>query len=203
MAACNLLVPIAAALALTACATPGGIEVTRFHLGQPLPHASVAVVAVDPAAASSLAFRSYADAVAAELARVGFERAVAPGSATYIAALGVTQTTQAVRRAPPVRIGFGVGVGGGGYHGGGGVGAGVSTPVGQGRVEATRVNTLSLKLKRRTDEALLWEGTASAAADARDAGSALTAAVPVLAHALLAEFPGRSGVTARYPLPRR
>ncbi len=202
MARRNLIVPIGAALLLAACATPGGIEVTRFHLSQPLPHASVAVVAVDPAAASSLAFASYADAVAAELARVGYERAVAPGSATYIAALSVTQTTQTVRRAPPVQIGFGVGIGGGGYRGGG-VGAGVSTPVGPGRIEAIRVNTLSLKLKRRTDEALLWEGTATAAADAHDAASRLTTAVPALAQALLAEFPGRSGVTARYPLPRR
>ncbi len=200
-----LLAPVSAALLLAACATGGGIEVTRFHLNQPVPRASVAVVATDPVVAQSLEFRTYAAAVASEMARIGFDTAVAPGSATYLAAVSVTQQSHAVQRPSPFRIGVGLGgFGGGGYGGGTAVGGGlgVSAPVGKGRIDETRFNTLSIKLKRRADESLIWEGTATDLTSGRDPNSSLSAAVPALAHAMLADFPGRSGVTAHYPQPR-
>lgn len=200
-----LIGTVAAALLLSACATGGGIEVTRFHLNQPVPRASVAVVATDPVVAQSLEFRTYAAAVASELAGIGFDTAVAPGSATYLAAVSITQQSHAVQRPSPFRIGFGLGgFGGGGYRGGTAVGGGVgvSAPVGKGRIDETKFNTLSIKLKRRADESLLWEGTATDLTTGRDPNSSLSAAVPALAHAMLADFPGRSGVTAHYPQPR-
>lgn len=199
-----LLAPVSATLLLAACATSGGIEVTRFHLNQPVPRASVAVVATDPVIAQSLEFRTYAAAVASELARVGFDTAVAPGSATYLAAVSITQQSHAVQRPSPFRIGFGLGGFGGGYGGGTAVGGGVgvSAPVGKGRIDETKFNTLSIKLKRRADESLVWEGTATDLTSGRDPNGSLSAAVPALAHAMLADFPGRSGVTAHYPQPR-
>ena len=201
----QLTAPALAVLLLAACTTGGGIEVTRFHLNQPVPRASVAVVATDPVVAQSLEFRTYAAAVAGELARVGFDTAVAPGSATYLAAVSITQQSHAVQRPSPFRIGLGLGgFGGGGYRGGTAVGGGVgvSAPVGKGRIDETKFNTLSIKLKRRADETLIWEGTATDLTTGRDPNSSLSAAVPALAHAMLSDFPGRSGVTAHYPQPR-
>jgi len=190
--------PIIAALLLAGCATPGAIEVTRFHLGTPLPRAGVAVVPADPALAGSLEFAHYADAVAAEFARAGFERAMSPGGATYLAEVGITQASTALRRPSPFSIGFGIGVGGGGYGGGSAVGAGVSGPVGRGRIETRRTTALRIRLKRRVDDAVVWEGTATDAVSS----APTDVAVPTLAHAALMDFPGRSGMTARYPLPR-
>lgn len=195
------IAPVAAALLLAACATGGGIEVTRFHLNQPLPRASVAVVANDPVVAQSLEFRTYAAAVAGELSRIGFDTAVAPGSATYLAAVSITQQSHAVQRPSPFRIGLGLGGGSFGRSSAVGGGLGVSAPVGKGMIDETRFNTLSIKLKRRADEALVWEGTATDLANSRDPNSSLSAAVPALAHAMLADFPGRSGVTSHYPQP--
>ena len=193
------LLPLFAVLLIAGCATPGAIEVTRFHLDAPLPRASIAVVPADPAAAGSLAFAHDADTVAAEFARAGFDRALAPGSATYLVELGVTVASTAVRRPSPVSVGFGFGVGGGGYRSGSSVGAGVSGPVGRGRVDTLRATTLRLRMKRRVDETVVWEGTATDAVSSAPP----EIAIPALAHAALTDFPGRSGATARYPLPRR
>ena len=197
-----LFIPVSAALLLAACATGSGIEVTRFHLNQPVPRASVAIVATDPVVAQSLEFRTYAAAIASEMARIGFETAVAPGSATYLAAVSITQQSHAVQRPSPFRIGFGLGGASFGGNNAVGGGVGVSAPVGKGRINETRFNTLSIKLKRRADESLIWEGTATDLTSGRDPKSSLSAAVPALAHAMLADFPGRSGVTAHYPQSR-
>ena len=187
-----------AVLLIAGCATTPGIEVTRFHLGQPVPRATIAVVAADPATAGSLEFRSHAAAVAAELARIGFDAAPVPASATYAAVLDLRRETATTRRRSPVSIGIGIGGGGGsfGRHGGsfGGGGIGVSGPVGGDRIDATRIDTLQLRIKRRGDEALVWEGRATGVADARGGDS-----VVMLVRALLADFPGRSGITERYP----
>lgn len=191
----RLIVPPLAALLLVAgCATAPGIEVTRFHLGEPVPRATVAVVPVDPAAADSLEFRTHAAAVAAALARIGFDAAPVPSSSTYVALLDLKRETNTTRRRSPVSVGFGVGGfgGGGGSFGGGGVG--VSGPVGRGRIDQTRLDVLSLRLKRRSDETLVWEGRASGISDPRRGD-----AVPALANAMLAEFPGKSGATVGYP----
>ena len=60
---------------LSGCMTDGGPtppSVTRFHLGQPIARAVIAIEPSDPADANSLEFDAVADAVGRELIRLGW-----------------------------------------------------------------------------------------------------------------------------------
>ena len=185
---------------LAACASgPQGAEVTRFHLGQPIARSTVALVPAEGSQAGSLEFRSYADAVARELAAQSFVT-VPSGDTTaaYVGTLGVTQSFRPGRSKGSFSIGIGGGsFGGGGRHGGsfGGVGGGVSVPVAGGRPTDIRTTTLNLQLKRRSDASIVWEGRATSEAQGQ-AGDP-SRAVPELARALLSDFPGPRGQTVR------
>jgi hypothetical protein len=188
------LYPALAALAVLAgCATAPVADVTRFHLGQPIPGDSLAIV---PATGMvpGLAFDLYASVVARDLAAAGFHPGAAPADAAYLATLKVEQTSQ---RGLPRPSPFRIGIGGGSYSHGIGLGGQVSLPVGKPRPNELRVNFLSLQIRRRSDSSIVWEGRATDAVSANAAASALTDAVPVLSHALLAGFPGPSGQTVK------
>lgn len=194
---------IAAALALAGCATaPTGIDATRFHLGGPIARGTVSVVPADATRAGSLEAATYSEAVAGALGRAGFQIAPASVKAEYIATFSAEQQlrTPAERRSG-FSIGIGGGIGGGGYRSGGGVGGGVTFPVGERRDDLVAVNMLALALKRHSDGTQVWEGRASEEEPRRDPGG-LAAAVPRLAEALLAGFPGPSGQTVRIKPPR-
>jgi hypothetical protein len=81
---------VAAALALAACASTPTAEVTRFHMGQPIPSDTIRVVPspdpVAPGTAQSLEFRTHANIIAQDLARHGF-RLVETGPTAYLAIL--------------------------------------------------------------------------------------------------------------------
>ena len=81
-----LILAAGAALALSACTTgPGPAKVTRFHLGQPIAPAEIAIEprpGLDP---QSLEFQSYAGAVTAELTRLGFRPAASVGRSELVA----------------------------------------------------------------------------------------------------------------------
>jgi hypothetical protein len=64
----------AAATLIASCAggTRSGADVTRFHLGQPIARGTVHVAPANAADASSLEFRTYAEAVGARLRQTGF-----------------------------------------------------------------------------------------------------------------------------------
>ena len=191
----------AAALALAGCATTQrSAEVTRFHLDQPIPADSIALLAgpgIDP---NGLEFRGYADAVARELAAVGF-RPVAPGQRpAYQATLKVEQTSISSARESRGRVSFGFGFGGGGYRSGGGIGVGSSVPIGRPRTRFTDVNMIALQIRRVSDASMVWEGRAAETLADSGRGGGLGAAVPELAHALLAGFPGPAGTTVRVPV---
>ncbi len=193
---------VVALLAVAGCATSnGGIDVKRFHLGAPVTRGTIALVPLDPKASFSLEYRSYADAVANELRAQGFTPAPVESGPAYLGTLTVTQNVAVGPRKPSP---FSIGIGGGGFSGGrgGGVGlgGGVAFPVGHGSQNAIEVDAIRLQIKRRADEALIWEGSAQAAIDTRAPQASLSRAVPAMAHALLDGFPGQSGATQHYPL---
>jgi hypothetical protein len=197
--ALRTLVAVGVSLVLAGCASTPTAEVTRFHLGGPIPADSIRIVdSPDPGPTSALPleFRSHAALVAGDLTRAGF-RVQDEGPTAYIAILNVEQTTRAGNiQSSPVRIG----IGGGSFSGNGGFSGGVSMPVGQPRRNDLRVNMVSLRIRRQSDKTAVWEGRAIQEIPARDQGSSLSAAVPALSRALLANFPGESGVVVAVPL---
>ncbi|WP_310498790.1 DUF4136 domain-containing protein [Sandarakinorhabdus sp.] len=184
------LFPAIAALlfAAPALAAPASADVTRFHTGGAIAPDSIAIVPGPDVPADSLEFRTHADVVAAELAKMGFAGSQTPA---YRAVMTIDQ-----QQGPPKRSPFSVGIGGstGGWNGG--VGGGVSFPLG-GR-GARVMTTLSLQMRRVADNIMVWEGRATA-----DLGKdGLSKGLPVLARALFTGFPGPSGQTVKVKTPR-
>lgn len=189
-------IAILASLAtLGACAStdaPGGIrgtEVTRFHLGAPIAGQQISIEPANPVDATSLEFRTYAGIVASELSRVGFSATDLEDS-EMVVVIGVDRgTREAVARRSPVSIG----IGGGSFGGGVGLGAGASFGVGGSRGGEVTVTQLDVKLKRRSEGTVVWEGRAIRADDTGAVDPAAT--VQRLAAALFQDFPGESGAT--------
>lgn len=188
------------ALLLAACATnTPTAEVSRFHLGQPIPADTIVLTQDTSGQPLSAEYDFYASAMAADLAAAGLRVAQNDRRSAYLGILKVEQTT---RQGPPRPPAFQLGLGGGTGGYGGGVGGGVSIPIGKRRSGDVRVNQVSLQIKRRSDNSVVWEGRATAAIAADAPASALPAAVPALSRALLAGFPGPTGQTVLVKLPR-
>jgi hypothetical protein len=189
----RLLFPLSAALLLAACASTTPVaDVTRFHLGQPLPRDTISVLLPEGA---SLEARSHATALEAELARLGFQPIPDDGRSAYLASL---RTESSSRQGPPRASSFNIGVGGGSFGRRGGIGVGTNIPVGRERPGAT-VNTtlLSLDIRRRSDNSVVWEARGSRDTAARDTASP----VPGLIRAMLSDFPGPSGQMQQVRIP--
>lgn len=188
---------IGAAALLSGCAAtsngPGPIDVTRFHLGQPVPGDSVSVQTLTGYAGVSPEDQVYIDAVSNAMVPLGF--APAPGEATkYIAAVSYKHVSQGmVRKRPPVTIGIGGGSFSGGRHGGVGVGGETSFGIGGGRAELIGTE-LNVQLKRRSDNSIVWEGRA-VTEGLSGPGAMSAATADRLAKALFRGFPGESGIT--------
>lgn len=174
------------------------VDVTRYHLGQPLERTTVAIAPMNNAATISPEFQLYADAVGAELARQGYVAIPNPASSGYIAEVSFTRMPHgAFREPPPVSIGLG----GGSYSGGGrrggtgvGVGGGLSFGVG-GKTREVTGTELWVQLKRRSDNTVVWEGRAQTQSVSGTKGSDPRDSAARLAAALFKGFPGESGVT--------
>lgn len=184
----------------TGCATPGTeVLVTRFHAAPPVAGQTIAIVPADPAEAESLAFRARAEAVAAELARIGL-RPAAPGGAELVGVLAAGLATRAAAPAePPVRLGIGLG---GGSRSGVSGGVAISTGVGERRAREVADAEMSLAIRRASDGVALWEGRAVAAGVPASDSLDAPALERALARALLSDFPGQSGATRRVRVPR-
>jgi hypothetical protein len=189
---------IAAALAaatLGACATPvPPIEATRFHMNQPIAPGSIAVEPFDTRESAGLEFQVYAEAVRAELARIGFTPATGAAS-ELIATVDVRRGTRESLRARGGGLSIGLGGGTGGYGSGFGVGGGLSFPVGGSRSNAVTLTELTVQIKRRSDGTIVWEGRARSERAARSPAADPDNAVRDLAAALFRGFPGESGRT--------
>ena len=192
--------PLALAGAIGACSTTGGgggdsgVQATRFHLNQPIAASTVAIEPLDPAMASSLEFRTNADAVARQLTRLGWTVETAPGRSERIARVDVRQGSfEALRTRSPVSVGIGGGTGGWSS----GVGGGISFPLG-GRGGGAVVGTMMEgRITRRSDGTNIWEGRAETRARADSPSADPAVAVERLADALFGDFPGESGRTIR------
>ena len=190
---------IAGLALLSGCMTdvgPTQPSVTRFHLGQPIARSIIAIEPSDPADANSPEFDAIADSVGRALTRLGWTVQKRNAGSEQVATVTIEQET----RIAPRRSGFSIGIGGGtgsyGRHGGVGVGGAVDIQVGRttDRLVATR---LSVRIQRRSDATVAWEGRADYEARAGTPDATRAAAANRLAAALFRDFPGESGRTIR------
>ncbi len=183
-------IALATALTLGGCAASiPPVEVTRFHLGNDIQRGSVA-----PAPGiMSLEASTYRAAVERELNRLGFPTS---SDARYIFTTDVSRDTRAAlaRRSP---ISIGIGGGTGGY--GGGVGLGASFGLGGSRSRETVVTRLSVQLRDRNTQSVVWEGRAETEAPSNAAAAQPGLAADKLADALFRDFPGVTGRTISVP----
>ncbi len=176
---------LALAASLAACATTGGgggaggAEVTASHLGQPIARGQIAVEAFDAADANLPEFRSYADSVARQLTRLGWTVVNTVGQSEQIAMIDVEQGSRGVLAARPA---------------GGAAAANAGTGAGAGASAGALATLLDVRIRRRSDGTVMWEGRAIGEAGA---GAQRPQAVEALATALFRDFPGISGRTIR------
>jgi hypothetical protein len=182
--------PLLLAAALAACAggggkerpvAGGGVDVARFHLGEPVARAQIAIEPFDKADGNRPEFPAYAAAVARELSRLGWTVVPSSTQSEQIALIDLEQgSREAIAALSAARIGRGVS---------GTVPAGTSA-----NITAT---LLEVAIRRRSDGTVFWEGRAVDEAATGGAQAARTAAVERLAAALFRDFPGESGRTIR------
>lgn len=172
-------------------------SVTRFHLGQPIARGPIAIEPSRPEDANSLEFAQVAAPVERELTRLGW--AVEPrggGRSEQVAVINVEQGSREAARRSGLSIGLGVGGGSYGRHGGVGAGVGGSIPIGR-RTNEVVGTQLSVRIQRRSDATVAWEGRAQLEARAGTPLASKAGAVNRLAGALFQDFPGESGRTIR------
>jgi len=192
---------LGAALLISGCATDMGggrvepTSITRFHLGQEIARGQIAVEPADPASAGSLEFAQVSAPVERELTRLGWEVVRGNARSEQVAVVRVDQGTRESLRQ---RSSIGIGVGGAsfGRRSGVGVGVGGSIPIGS-RSNEIVGTMLGVRLQRRSDATVAWEGRAQMEARAGSALADKGAAVDRLASALFQDFPGESGRTIR------
>lgn len=181
-----------ASLLVAGCAAPAYIspvEVTRFvapaaTLGQ----GTITLAPAPGTDSTQPEYSSFADAIAQQLAALGYS-VVAQGGA-QVAQVALVQSVRTPERRGPVSVGGGASTGS--YGSGVGVGIGLDlTPRPADSIE-TR---LSLNIRNADGGTNLWEGRASMSATANaEFGTTQTAATR-MAEALLRGFPGASGET--------
>lgn len=193
----RLALASAAALLLAGCATgyrQAPVDVTRYHLGQPMERTTVAIEPMSGAMQISPEYQTYASAVAAELERMGYVQASSDRASGYIAAVSFLRGSKgSFRENPPVSIGLG-GSSFGGGGGGVGVGGGISFGLG-GKQREVMGSELWVQLRRRSDNTTVWEGRAVTDVLSGTPGADPAPTATRLAQALFKDFPGESGIT--------
>jgi Domain of unknown function (DUF4136) len=190
MLARSMLLGMALALGGCAASIPP-VQVTRFHLGAPAAGTVTASTGVN-----TLEAGTYRIAVERELNKLGFATAGDAQTAAYTFSATVTRDTRdALAQRSPVTIGIGGGTGG--Y--GGGIGLGASFGLGGNKSRQIVVTQLSVQLRRRTDQTVVWEGRAETQAPSNAPAAQPGLAADKLATALFKDFPGISGRTISVP----
>ena len=192
------LLPLLMMASLSGCVVPTGpVEVTRFNRtaeGVVYGAGSYSVeVAGDSAAGQGLAASPYLAAVAREMQRVGYIDKAGGGSDVIAEVRASTERFEPERRSP-----VSVGVGGSTGNYGSGVGLGVGINLGGGP-KAQVETTLNVRIVRRSDNLVIFEGKAVQAAKAGSPAAQPGIAASKLAEALFQGFPGKSGETIRVP----
>ncbi|MBL0923183.1 MAG: DUF4136 domain-containing protein [Sphingomonadaceae bacterium] len=183
---------------LSACVVPTGpVEVTRFNrAAEGIIYGSgtyVVELAGDAAAGQGLAASPYLAAVAREMQRVGYSQQTGAGSDVIAEVRFGTVNIEGEKRSP-----VSVGVGGSTGSYGSGVGLGIGIDLGGGP-KAQVETTLAVRILRRSDNLVIWEGRAVQAAKAGSPAAQPGIAASKLASALFQDFPGVSGETIRVP----
>jgi hypothetical protein len=182
-------VPLLLAAALAACAggggrerpAAGGVDVARFHLGEPVARAQIAIEPFDKADANRPEFPAYAAAVGRQLTRLGWTVVPTTKGSEQIALIDIEQgSREAVAALSAARIG-----------------RGLSATVPAGTSANVTASLLEVAIRRRSDGTVFWEGRAVDEARTGSAEAARTAVVERLATALFRDFPGESGRTIR------
>jgi len=196
----RLVLPVALAIGLSACATPFKADVSRFAVPLPAPQGQTfAVVAEDPKLAGGLEFATYANSVAAELEELGYARATSPDTADMLVRFDyrVDSGRERVRTNLNGAAGFGPWGRWGGWGGAYGAwGFGFNDPFFGGpdvRSYTVYTSGVDVKIDRRADGQRLFEGKAEAVSRS----NRLPRLVPNLVDALFTDFPGNSGETVR------
>ena len=193
------ILPLLALSLLSACVVPTGpVEVTRFNRaseGVPYGNGSFGVeVAGESAADRSLSASPYVAAVARELTAAGFGTAT-PGAADGIAQVLVErEVLRRENRRGPVSVGVGGSTGSYGSS----IGLGVGINLGGGSA-ALLQTSMAVRIIRRSDQLVIWEGRAVQSAKAGSPAAQPAIAASKLAEALFKDFPGVSGETIRVP----
>ena len=186
----KLAVAMLGTLALAGCTTGPTTQVTRFHLNQPIAPGQISVEPMMGADRGSAEFQTYANIVAAQLAKIGFREAPGLSKSEQVA---VVQVDRAFFDGPP-RSSFSIGLGGGSYGWHGGAGGSVGTTF-AGKPTQNVSTRLIVQIRRRSDGTTIWEGRAETSARFGTPESQPAAAVERLASAMFQGFPGVSGRT--------
>ena len=186
----KLVIATLGTLALAGCSTGPGVQVTRFHLNQPIATGQISVEPMMAADHGSPEFQTYANIVGSELARIGFTEAPGLAKSEQVA---VIQVDRMFFDGPP-RSSFSIGIGGGNYGWHGGAGGSVGTTF-AGKPTQNVATRLIVQIKRRSDGTTIWEGRAETHARFGTPESQPAAAVQHLASAVFQGFPGVSGRT--------
>jgi hypothetical protein len=215
------------ALGLSACVTGLQTKVSRYQAMPAPQGQSFVVVPMNPNDMGGLEFSRYAELVAQQMQAQGYARAASVNQATMIVRVGYgvdDGNTEIV--SDPFYGGYGFGGGYGGFGGGyGGFGGGYGgwggyggryggwgrgyymgwndpfwgAPYGGGSIRSYTyyVSALDLDIRRKVDNASLFEGKAKARSRTDDLGLL----VPSLVDAMFTGFPGRSGETIKITIP--
>jgi hypothetical protein len=186
----KLVVAMLGTLMLAGCNTAPGVQVTRFHLNQPIAPGQISVEPMMAQDRGSPEFQTYASIVGGELARIGFTEA--PGL-TRSEQVAVIQVDRMFFDGPP-RSSFSIGIGGGSFGWHGGAGGSVGTTI-AGKPTQYVSTRLIVQIKRRSDGTTIWEGRAETSGRFGRPETQPQAAVERLASAMFQGFPGVSGRT--------
>ena len=186
----KLVVAMLGTLALAGCSTGPSVQVTRFHLNQPIATGQISVEPMMTADRGSPEFQTYASIVGSELARIGFSEAPGLAKSEQVA---VIQVDRMFFDGPP-KSSFSIGIGGGSYGWHGGAGGSVGTTF-AGKPTQNVATRLIVQIKRRSDGTTIWEGRAETHARFGTPEAQPAAAVQHLASAVFQGFPGVSGRT--------
>lgn len=209
----RLLLPLAAALALSACAAPFEARVARFQQLPPPSGTSFVLEARDKANEGGLEFATYANLVRQKLVAAGYQEAASADAAALIVQLdyNISAPREKVQSRPGFGWGgFGPGFGWGPYwgRGWGGFGGGWGGFGGFGGYggfggfggwnnevySVTQYNAVvAMRINRTADKRSVFEGRAETVSSSNN----LTKLVPNLVTAIFTNFPGSSGETVR------
>lgn len=193
------------ALGLSACATGLRTQVSRYQ-AMPAPQGqSFVVVPQNPADIGGLEFSRYAEMIAQHMQAQGYARAASIDQATLVVQVGygVGDAQTEIDSYPSFGYGHGYGWGYPFYYGRRSYYWGWNDPFWYGggypeiRSYTYYVTELDIHIRRKVDNASLFEGTAKA----RSRTDVLAKTVPSLVEAMFTGFPGNSGETVRITIP--